>query len=1752
MSLGRKSPIVPAVILLITTFLVTLLVAPLLAGGRGRSDEPAPGPLGPSVRSSAPGDVDRNGKVDVRDLLRLRDITLRRGAAASAAEIEAGDLNGDGRLDGGDVDLLRQLVLQGGAGGTPAAFGPTAAGVAGALGLAATDVADFRFVQISGEDSTIDVTCAQVDSAAGGILLTTGLAADGGSGDTDLLADTWADSARFVVTLNVPPGMRSLIYSSRFSTTEHGAATPSPDWAQVGFSTGAPSILLAAVGTTPAGYPVQVRAVDVSAASTVTLSFLVADAVNGAMDSGLRLSHFRFTPSIAVSASALAAALVSDPDLGTALDPSLQSTSGEAQIVDVLSARPGSYQGSVLLSTGLECDRGFGDTDLADDGSPDATAFTVALGVPPGGKMKSLVFTTQFSSSEMDAAPGDRGSDLATLHYTRLPSGSGDLDLGRVAASSGAEQPPVTRAVSVDGSQKVTLTFKIAGGSDNGRRDSGLLISGLYFSEYPADLLAKPRPADAKLNTGTYAYSVTPLAASGSKLSFGLLIHYDSAPRRTSGRMGPRWGHSYDWGVTVPASGDVEVRRGDGAIETFEPAPGGGYVPSHGRITSSIRKQSDGGYLYETAGRMQYAFDTGGKLVSITDPNANRVELHYNADGLLTGLVDARSQTATFTYNADKLLTGAQYASRQIALRYNAAKDLVAFTDPAGHETSFTYDGDHNLLTGIDPNGITFVTNRYDDLHRVVEQFDGKGARSANSYTSSKATRTDRAGNASVTEFDPLDRIASTVDGRGGLRRFTYDENDNRTTETDPLGAISHSTYDAHSNLVEDLDPLGGLTKTTYDPGNQPIEVVDAAGQRKTNEYDANGNLLRTTNPLGNSMTFAYAAGGLLDRSTDRNGNATRFTYTPAGDLASTTDPLGGIRRSTFDDLGRMTASYDAAGNGTFFAFDDAGRVTALTNALGGVQAMAFDAGGRLQADTDPAGGTNHYRYTPTGMLSELTDATGAVSRYEYDGEDNLVAAVDPLGRRTSYVYDANLRLERTVDALGGRVSTTSDSADNRIGVTDPNGHTSQFKFDALGRVVAEIDPLGGQVANVYDVRGRVSSITNARGQTIRADYDDASRLSAIHLPGRDITLTLDANGNRIAIAGSDGRRTTRAYDALNRLVAFTDVRGKTIRYQYDAVGDLTALTYSDGATVHYAYDALHRMTGVTDWAGRTTSYQYDAAGRVVAAQLPDGSGVHYAYDAAGRLLDISDTAPTGKLTFGVHYTLGPSGLRVAEDATLPLEPAVTTGDREFAHNPANQVVSDAGETFAYDADGNMTHGVVGRVPVDLAFDEMNRLVSAGASRYEYDDEGLRVKATVNGRTVRYVQDPSSDLSRVLEEQDEHGHIVARYVYGLGLISRHELGHGDRRRTAPHEGGEDVVFSPDPDQGEAARGRRSDDDDGDEPDERVSVYHFDSRGSTVALTNLHGRITDRYAYDPFGLVVARDGDTPNPYTYDGRDGVVDDGNGLYFMRSRFYEPRLMRFISRDGMVLGMVTDTQSLNRYAYVLNNPIHAVDPSGQWFGIDDLIMTIGGAIVGVVAQVVSDVISGSWSGWETYVGAAVGGAVWGETMLYAGPVAAGAASAAVGNALTQGLEIATGKRERFDVVEFGIETSVGAATGFIPGGGKVAGKTASRGASEMLKYIGKSWASRGLASSSKAAWKYASRILAEEFIPTTVQTWLMDRLNPTAAGAQANPVRPETGIWSQIAQAGRSTAVGVIGAVRPEMLLGVYAPITATEGGR
>jgi RHS repeat-associated protein len=178
-----------------------------------------------------------------------------------------------------------------------------------------------------------------------------------------------------------------------------------------------------------------------------------------------------------------------------------------------------------------------------------------------------------------------------------------------------------------------------------------------------------------------------------------------------------------------------------------------------------------------------------------------------------------------------------------------------------------------------------------------------------------------------------------------------------------------------------------------------------------------------------------------------------------------------------------------------------------------------------------------------------------------------------------------------------------------------------------------------------------------------------------------------------------------------------------------------------------------------------------------------------------------------------------------------------------------------------------------------MAFDD-------GTNIFQYDGAGNRMSANRSGVVARYVLDRNSPLSQVLAETDSSGNIIYYYIYGLGLISRI-----DNNNNA-------------------------------------EFYHYDSRGSTIALTDASGQIMEVYAYDPFGRPV-NGIPSDNRFRYLGRHGVMDEENGFLYIRARYYSTKRGRFITKDPTT-GKNGDSQSMNRYIYALNNPVRLIDISG------------------------------------------------------------------------------------------------------------------------------------------------------------------------------------------------------------------------------
>jgi RHS repeat-associated protein len=101
-------------------------------------------------------------------------------------------------------------------------------------------------------------------------------------------------------------------------------------------------------------------------------------------------------------------------------------------------------------------------------------------------------------------------------------------------------------------------------------------------------------------------------------------------------------------------------------------------------------------------------------------------------------------------------------------------------------------------------------------------------------------------------------------------------------------------------------------------------------------------------------------------------------------------------------------------------------------------------------------------------------------------------------------------------------------------------------------------------------------------------------------------------------------------------------------------------------------------------------------------------------------------------------------------------------------------------------------------------------------------------------------------------------------------------------------------------------------------------YHYDGLGSVRQLTDSEGEVEEEYLYDAFGNLIEGN-DHDNPYGFTGKQ-QFNEPDGLIFLRARYYDPRVGRFVSRDP--LGMIDGP---NMYLYVHNNPVNYTDPTGM-----------------------------------------------------------------------------------------------------------------------------------------------------------------------------------------------------------------------------
>ena len=985
---------------------------------------------------------------------------------------------------------------------------------------------------------------------------------------------------------------------------------------------------------------------------------------------------------------------------------------------------------------------------------------------------------------------------------------------------------------------------------------------------------------------------------------------------------------------------------------------------------------------------MRSEYDEQGRLTAVVDGSGNRTTFVHDAAARTDTVFDRLGNPTTFAYdNRGNVVAQVDALGGVTRRSFDSNNNLLMEVDPLGYTNTYTYDSNGNVLTSTDPLG-NVTTNSYHADGNLLATTDPLGHTTTYEYNAAgnPTAIINPAGNETLVSYDSGNRVASLTDMTGNPTQFTHDSHGNLVQKTDSLGntttytydgagnPISETTvftllsgakrtntlltaYDAAGRVISETDAAGNTTKTEYTSADQVAATVDVLGHRTEFTYDARGNLIKTLFPDGTTSTSAYDEDGRKIADTDRENRTTYYQYDALGQLLAMIYPDGTTTSNEYDADGQLIATTDERGNRTSFAYDALGRQIAETNALGAVTTIAYDAIGLVKSQTDALGHSTYFLYDNLGHPAQTVFDNGTSRQATYNAMGRPLTITDEAGATIHFNYDVLGQLTNVVDALGHSTTYQYNEEGRLVRQTDANGHATRFDYETCCQRSTSYLPMGQRQTSIYS-GGFITGVTNYNGQFIRYDYDVNNRLSAKRFPdGSSVRFTRTPTGK--LESATDARGVTLFdYDLRDRPIRQTNPNGQVITYTYDDAGNRTSITtvdpnQTDARVTTHSYDALNRLQTVTSPDGGVTHLTYDAANNLVRAELPNGIVQTNAFDALNRLVYMENRNSSNVIS-SYLYTLGPAGKRLGVRENTgrrviydydalnrlvgesvfndPVDqnltnryaydsmgnrtawtlngPAGTEAVRGYAYDANDQLLAETNllngsvTYFTYDGDGNTLSRSNATENAFYTWSADDRLVGAdvtdtnGVRRqlsYRYDVDGIRVGQQVveSGQTnaTTYVVDANQPYQQVLEEwQSLNGQAAVRtasYTYGNGLQLLSQT------RAGAH-----------------------------------SYYVTDGLGSTRALADSSGKVTDRYDYDAYGRTLRQSGSTVNPYLFAGqqRDALL----GLDYLRARYLNVRTGRFYGRDPLN-GQFNRPLSLNRFLDVEDDPVNRIDPSGQ-----------------------------------------------------------------------------------------------------------------------------------------------------------------------------------------------------------------------------
>ncbi|MEX2160018.1 MAG: flexitail domain-containing putative surface protein [Dehalococcoidia bacterium] len=767
-----------------------------------------------------------------------------------------------------------------------------------------------------------------------------------------------------------------------------------------------------------------------------------------------------------------------------------------------------------------------------------------------------------------------------------------------------------------------------------------------------------------------------------------------------------------------------------------------------------------------------------------------------------------------------------------------------------------------------------------------------------------------------------------------------------------------------------------GRVKTRSQPGSAAFILTACSSTAPIGlfytqyEYTPLGQVETLTNP--DNTTRETDFGPLLESIQDENQYRTDLRYDAFGRVIGVTEFSGSdpiydiyaVTDYTYDVLGNLTLVDPAAGDQTFYFYNTLGQRVRMVDPDMGDWDYLYDAAGNLTEQLDARGRYVSFEYDVVNRVVKKCYAPKAdcgaatppalAATFQYDTYDSGLCGASPalppgaqVGQLTklttkrvglgdiesTWCYDGRGREAREQLSLDGAtylLKREYDLADRQTRLTYPDSEavttsfnpTSGLPEDLASNLTGLPHYVQSGSSTIYDPGFRPDKIRLGSGQTVDYFFDqDMGRLQTLTTGSvQGLTYDYDNAGNVRKIIDSTAPAETRwfCYDEFDRLTAVAPVNTDCITdYAYDTIGNLTrhneagpnwyikygsdyqphAAMFVDNSsspspttiTRAYTYDRNGNVVGIADdaIAGGPAANAIDSDGDGCANGLERGTGLQE--NCGGRdptsVWDTYDTDGSGVVAlfddiFGVAFAFGTNPDDSGYARTLDRSPPADGAQYWQMGRPDGTI--------------DLFNDIFG-VAFQFGFGDTLPDPPVPETTFEYDDENRLIKRDDHGTVTTYTYDALGRLVKKTTGATSTVYLGEVYENTGGAVTKYYWFNG--RRLAMRQSG--------------------------------TLYYLlaDHLGSTTAVLTAAGGLHKSQRYHPYGRT--RSGSVL-PETNKQFTGHQQEAPDLYYMKARFYDPYVGRFLQADTIV-PQYTQAQSLNRYSYVTGNPLRYIDPTGR-----------------------------------------------------------------------------------------------------------------------------------------------------------------------------------------------------------------------------